>query len=54
MSYYQLPENFQPGDSDVVIGKGKKYFFHSGMFAGAKLYTSLWNLNVGEHILKDL
>ncbi|CAB9496449.1 Nitrilase family, member 2 [Seminavis robusta] len=30
MSFYQLPDNFTPGDYDVVIGKGKKYFFHKG------------------------
>jgi hypothetical protein len=25
-----LPDDFTPGDRDVVIGKGKKYFHHSG------------------------
>jgi hypothetical protein len=30
MNYNQLPEYYTPGDRDVVIGKGKKYFFHKG------------------------
>jgi len=25
-----LPFNFEPSENDVVIGKGKKFFFHKG------------------------
>jgi len=25
-----LPIDFAPGDRDVVIGKGKKFYFHTG------------------------
>jgi hypothetical protein len=36
MSYNHLPEDFVPGDNDVVIGKGKKYFFHKGESGSSK------------------
>ena len=26
----ELPQDFQPGAKSVVIGKGKKYYFHPG------------------------
>ena len=29
-NHNQLPPNFIPGDDDIVIGKGKKYFHHKG------------------------
>lgn len=64
-SYNQLPENFTPGDHDVVIGKGKKYFFHKGnamlrglaasmlneyALAKTKLDKSLIISDVAEHV----
>jgi len=30
MPHQALPEGFAPGDHDVVIGKGKKFYFHGG------------------------
>jgi hypothetical protein len=27
---FELPQGFVPGERDVVIGKGKKFYFHSG------------------------
>ena len=48
-SYNRLPDDFTPGDNDVVIGKGKKYFFHKGEKIG-DLTNCIWSPRLSQNI----